>query len=295
MKIHPLLFLFFIGLCSCASLDVKEIKKLDRIPFDPLQIRPELEPNNLRIDVIRQSTTSYMGENAWNHTTDPYHPLGFDIGNGIFYDLNHNLSLRLDHFMEFAPDQEFSVEETNIRTKYKRSRVYTYRNDSLFLSGSGKNSEGYLFNKVGNQDSTSLMKKGRQLHGISKKDSTVTYYRTLNKELDIQQLDAYKYELTKRRNRETYQMIDGELFLRNLYSVHLLDNNKKIEIRAIHKNKSRLVSTIIRSQNEIFIYGRQYLGKRIKLENEALRLYTNKKPETEFRLNPELTITLTGR
>ncbi|MCL6260150.1 hypothetical protein M3O96_13695 [Aquiflexum sp. TKW24L] len=45
----------FILISSCASLDRKEIKKLDRIQFQPLQINPELEPNDLRIDVIRQS------------------------------------------------------------------------------------------------------------------------------------------------------------------------------------------------------------------------------------------------
>jgi hypothetical protein len=291
MKTQIQLFAVFISICSCASLDRQEVKKLERIQFEPLQIRPELESNNLRIDVIRQSTQNYSGENFWSYTLDPYHKMGFDLGNGIFFDLNYNLSLRLDYLLKFNGEDEFIIKETNPRIPNRQPIVYALEGDSLFISSSDKKKRKYIFNKTGNMDSLSFMKDNRQLHAVVTNENGISYFTNAKSDLQIKTPVNNQYEVEKKRRTEAYQLIDGAIYLRDLYSVHLVDANRIIEIREMRRNRSRKIFTMERSGDKIFIYGRNFSGKKITLENGVVRLFLDQKPGKEFQLVTEVGIT----
>jgi hypothetical protein len=287
MNIRFFFLVFVIGIASCATLDRSELKNLNNISFEPLQVQPGLEPNGLRIDIIRQTTQIYISDYTRHISTDPYHPLGFDLGNGIFFDLNYNLSLRLDYLLDFSGEEDFIIEETNPRIPNRQPIVHTLETDSLFKSDSDKKKREYIFNKTGDTDSLSFMKNDRQLHGVVNNESGVSYYRNSKRELQIKPANTNQYEVEKKRRTETYQLIDGVVYLRNLYSIHLVDENRIIEIRETGKNRSRKIFTIERSGDKIFVYGRKFSGKKISIENGVVRVFLDQKPEKEFQLVTE--------
>ncbi len=104
------LLMIGVGLSSCATLSVREIKSLERVPFEPLRIEPTVEPNDLRVDVIRQTKQQMVG-NTTQAVDVPNDPLGLDLGNGLFYDLNENFSLRLDYLLDFADEEAFELKK----------------------------------------------------------------------------------------------------------------------------------------------------------------------------------------
>jgi hypothetical protein len=106
-----LYFVIQIFCVSCATLNVDEIRNLHKTAFDPLELKPGYETNNLRIDLIRKTFTENVSDSVTETKDTPYHPLGFDIGNGLFYDINENLCLRLDFLLGYSSDKNFEIHE----------------------------------------------------------------------------------------------------------------------------------------------------------------------------------------
>ena len=93
MKKILLLTLPFLLLLSCNPLDLSTLDQ--DIKFEELDLKVSYELEDLRFDVIRQQTSDATSDVGDTDTEDvPYHPFGFDLGNGLFYDLNGNLGFK---------------------------------------------------------------------------------------------------------------------------------------------------------------------------------------------------------
>ena len=70
---------------------------MKKTSFHNMELSPGQEHNELRIDVIRQVTETYVDGTTTYYEDVPYHSVGLDLSNGLFYDMNGNLSFRLDY------------------------------------------------------------------------------------------------------------------------------------------------------------------------------------------------------
>jgi len=121
--------ILMIALCffSCTifrsvPLNKIEIETTETTPFEKLKIEFAYDIEELRIDLIRQTYEEEV-DSCTTETLDvAYHPMGFDLGNGLFYDLNNNLSLRVL--------QSFSIEKNE---NYEIQKTYEY-NEKYFIS-----------------------------------------------------------------------------------------------------------------------------------------------------------------
>ena len=124
MKANNYIFIILILLalgCSTTS-NISEIKELSKTRFDSLSIQPDVELYDLRIDIIRQTTQNRVNDSTTLNEVVPYNFLGFNLGNGLFYDLNDNLSLRIDYLLNVDTKNDFEIEK--IYSKSKWNRIY---------------------------------------------------------------------------------------------------------------------------------------------------------------------------
>ena len=122
-KIYHLFGLLF--LCSaCATLNKAVVSNpVNREGLEELQLLAGYDVYQLRVDLIRQVTTNYSGNNSYQTTPVPYHYLGVNLGNGLFYDANRNLSLNLDQLPELKQLKDFTITKME-RGAWKLPEVY---------------------------------------------------------------------------------------------------------------------------------------------------------------------------
>ena len=109
-----LLLLTFILLNSCATLNLSEIRSSEnKVAIDALNLRMSLEVYDLRIDLRRETTTSTVGSANGVVTTStsdvPYHPLGVYLFDGVFLDLNNNLSINVIDLVDNTYQKDFEI------------------------------------------------------------------------------------------------------------------------------------------------------------------------------------------
>jgi hypothetical protein len=162
MKKTNILCVIFILICSaCSTLIITEIQSLNKHDFDSLILKPGIEPNELRIDVIRQTYEQNVTDSTKETKDSPYNPLGFDLGNGLFYDLNGNLSFKINYLLNYSSDSDFEVEIINRPSKNKGIIKYSFCNDSLRISYPPKDKIYNKFNRTRQGDSISFNYKNK--------------------------------------------------------------------------------------------------------------------------------------
>ncbi len=262
---------------SCATLNISEIKNLEKIKFDSLTLKPGWETNNLRIDLIRQSYEENINDSTRETKETPYHSIGFDLGNGLFYDLNENLSLRLDYIFGFSKNDNFELNEITRPQKNKGYIIYRFINDTLLLQYPPRPKNYYLYHKINNPDSIAFMYKKRLLYAITETDSTLVYSGKKRKWDVINKIDDNNYYLNKKKWKKDYKYKDNNVFLENDYVVSLTDNNSRIEIKSPRKNRpDRMLYIIEKSSDKLFIYNEKYSGILIKMEGNSILIYRDK-------------------
>jgi hypothetical protein len=270
---------------SCATLNISEIKNLERIEFDSLKLSPDRETNNFRIDLIRQTQEETVNDSITETNDTPYHPLGFDLGNGLFYDLNENLCLRVDYLLGFSSDYNFEMTKINRPEKNKGIIVYRFNNDSLTVTHPPRKKVNYNYHRVGIKDSVSFMYKNRLKYAIVENDTSFIYCGKRRKWDIIYKLDENQYYQKIRRRKLNYQIKGNDIILKNNYLVSLTNNNMTLEIKKQGKRENRILYAIEKSKDKIFIYNKKYFGKKIDYDEDSITIYQNKTQLTKYKLN----------
>lgn len=104
MKNVPSMVLLGLLLAGCVLPVAFQQDELDQLThtFEPLQLVPAYETLDWRYDIIRQETCETNSEGDSYTENVPYHPLGFDLGNGLFIDVSDNLALRIDQLLSHS-------------------------------------------------------------------------------------------------------------------------------------------------------------------------------------------------
>ncbi len=279
MKKSPqVLFIIVLSiLYSCSTLNKTEIKSLTKTSFDDLIISPAYEIYDLRIDLIRQTTTEQTSENSAETVNVEYNPLGFDLGNGIFYDINNNISLRMDHFFPVKSGNNIILERYRNVKKEEPSKKYIIKDSTFCTAEKAIFSYKKCINVESYNDSICLKNKNRFLYSIVKKDSTL-FCKTKRKA---------KYAIFKKSNncyyiktwlkKKEYKLNNNEISFEKEYVIKMNKDKSIIEIYKRYIRNEALEYYIIKSKNAIYIYDKKFRGKKIEYDDNELIVYDNKK------------------
>ncbi|MBN1950821.1 MAG: hypothetical protein JW801_06430 [Bacteroidales bacterium] len=278
--IPPLAFLL---LFSCAEpLNITEIKELQQTTLDPLNLKPSMELFDLRIDIIRQTETTRVDDSTTEQQDVPYHPLGFDLGNGLFYDLNDNLCLRIDYLMDLNNHKTWKLKRNFVR-KPRNGTLYSFRNDTLTFEYDGlfrKRKFDKHVERVG--DSLSFYYGKRELFSIWEDDSSMYYGNSRRVWDEIKTEFEGSYYVPWGRRRDTYLIVDQEIILDNKYRVLRNEDGTCIEILRIGRRQDYLRFTMIRDGRSIYIYNESFYGMKLELGDQSLKYAWNQSPGIWF-------------
>jgi len=268
---------------SCSKLPIHEVASTEKRPLDSLTLNPAFEPNNLRIDLIRQSYQRSTVDSIYYETVKiAYNPLGFDLGNGLFFDLNDNLSLRLDQLLNFSTEQNFTVKQITRPNKHKGAITYLLANNLLEMSGPGRSKNRTVYQRSDFEDSIAFMGKRKFLYSIVTKNDTLQLRNSRRLLFEIHPTDEKSYEVFKRKKASDYRQVSNKIYLGKNYAIEQTPDNSRLNVLNLRKN--RILYTIEKSGNRIWIYNRQYFGNMIEVEPHELSVYHNKKLITRYEV-----------
>jgi hypothetical protein len=277
--------LFSVG---CSTLNISEINNREIGCFQPLKLAPSYESNNLRMDIIRRTYSESTGDSN-NETTVtynvPYHPFGFDLGNGLFYDLNENLSFRIDYFFQIRPLQDFKIYNNNGGVGQKRGSVlYTFRNDSLRISYPPGNKEHFRYLIKGLPDSLYFQCKGYPDYIITKDNKGMTC-RVRNCIHRINYIDSTGtcYLTHNNKNPTPCRLSGNTIMLGRLLYLILNNDGARLEIRSPGRSH-KLIYSIVKGRNTIYIFNKHYVGWKIEKNENTVSIYFNTKLISKYRL-----------
>lgn len=269
---------------SCATLDVNEIKNLAKVEFEPLQLTPDRETNDLRLDIIRETEDPSIFDSTGDTELASYHPIGFYLGNGLYYDLNRNISLKLDYLLDFSPENDFEIKTIFMPATNSDMATYRYLHDTLSISHPPRNKDHYSYHQVKYGDSIVYMNKKWFKYAIIETDTSLVHSGKKRSWDVIRKLDDENFYLDKKFYKVDFQNKGNQVFLGKSYSVRLTNNNSTIQIIGNFRKKSKVMYTIERSKDEIFIYNNKYSGNMIKLGKNSIEVYPNKKLGAKYEL-----------
>ncbi|HKM45800.1 MAG TPA: hypothetical protein VJY12_10130 [Dysgonamonadaceae bacterium] len=285
MKHRTLIYMLILILSSsCATLNISEIKNIEKTSFDALSLNPGKETNDLRIDLIRRTNQESVNDSTNKIEETPYHPIGFDLGNGLFYDLNENLCLKIDYLLGYSSDEDFEIQITNRPKKNKGQTIYKFHSDTLTKVNLQNEKSHYLYHRVQDSDSISYMYKKRMKYALIENDSSMIYSGKRRYWDVIHKLNENEYFLNKKRRKENYRITENEIFLEKDYIVCLSNSNKTIEIKRQGKRRHKILYTIEKSNEKTYIYSPKYNGLKIERIENSMLIYRDKTLLAKYEL-----------
>ncbi|NET34777.1 MAG: hypothetical protein F6K19_22585 [Cyanothece sp. SIO1E1] len=280
MKKGLLLIFSLLFLAFYSPFDAESPSKSKAATFQQLELNVAYELEELRVDVIRKESTS--SDPDGNSTTEdvPYHPLGFDLGNGLFYDLNGNLALRLKHLFDLDGQEEFSLKRIE-RVQQNRGielRKVSERAICREWRGFLGNDRSQCLDVYDQDGLVQVSRNGRFCYQIVEEEGEVKYSRNRNgrrwTRLVAEDEQTFVEQIRDRR-RDIYTQDNGEIRLGRDILLQVADTGKKIEIYRIRRNNlaPRLIFTLERKGQELLLKDRRRIVRRIKMEGDKVTVF----------------------
>lgn len=274
MKIRcSLVLLSFSVFTGCATLNKTAINNGERSSFSSLILIPSYDIYDIRIDLIRQTNEEQVDDESCPQTDNvPYHPVGFYLGNGLFIDLNDNLSLLVPKLFNINNRENFTIEKKNPQNLPGSKTIYI-KTDNLFQTKNGGIITTSDKDWIEYQDSIVRVKKGfLSSYKIIEKDESLIYYCGLDK-ITLQPNNQGYFYKTFLSRREYYQL-DNEIHIGNRYIIR--NHGDMIEILSIGLfNTEFLQYRIIKSANQLYVYDRNYRGLEITVTEKQISVNRN--------------------
>ncbi|WP_167619303.1 hypothetical protein [Maribellus sediminis] len=279
---YLLIILIFTNIACSSTLNITEIQDLTKTRFDSLSIQPAIELYGLRIDIIRQTKEEQVNDSTILEEAVSYNFLGFNLGNGLFYDLNDNLSLRVDYLLDVDPGNDFEV--AKIYSKKKRNKTYKSQNGK-FSIGYRHNKKAYDKFQVENFNDSLCISYGKKLrYSIAMTDSLTKLTRSDRVLDEIQMKDKNFYYQKFSKRVDEYKLLDKTIILDDKYKITQNENGDIIQIYKISKKGDYLRFRIIQDDRNIFIYNDKFSGKKIIKDNNKFTFYYNDLIGYEFKV-----------
>lgn len=278
LVIIPLL----VGCFTATPLNKQEIAALQDRYLDSLTLRVDHTVDQLRFDIIRQEYEQRINDSTVETRLVAYHPLGFDLGNGLFFDLNKNLSLRLNHLLDIQETTNYSLKKT-VPTKrkthisYKSNEGGEYCNSWTNLFGKEKT---VCVQQKSVATTVQLFRKGRLCYTIEKADNKTIYTsgRRQKNKCIIEEVETKNFTVGRRKRK--IQFLQDHRNQLKLGRYHLLKYNiehNRIEIYQRGRKKNTLLYLIKKGKDKLFIYNPRYFGYKIEFDSNQLIIFRNNK------------------
>ena len=280
-------FLFFcFGCYSLPTLNQKEILKSTNDSFMPSQLEIAYEVEGLRLDIIRQTTHRKMEIPVQNH------PLGFDLGNGLFYDMNQNLSLRIDKLLGIKTGEDYSIKKYYSNAIH--STISRERENGKFCE-KGENFNGVIFEecskltRTGNILNFYWRGKEKLLYSIEQRGHTFMYFKPgiTKPKLVMSKKASNQFTVGNTKKQKDFSLENQTLFLEGKYVIRQNESESKIQVFEKKRKKEKLIMTIKRGDGHIFIYDKNWRGLDIVLNENKREIVIYKNDELWFMMKRE--------
>lgn len=279
---NPLCILLVMICGSCATLSISDISSPDRNAFSPLKLEPAIEASDLRIDLVRHTTEVQVNDSTRESRDTPYHPVGFDLGNGMFYDLNGNLGFRIDELIGVTGMDCYSLEQTTRRRQSRADYIYEYCGNTFTITYPPGRRKHYQYNKITDGNTISVMYRNRLQYSVDFNDKTIVYRGRKRKWDTLHKMDENRYYHRMGWWREYFTLEDKKLYLERDYIIELIDNESQIRIIRPGFLINRTVLTIAKSGGNLYVYDHRYQGLKVEFTEKGLRVYRNRRFSEEW-------------
>lgn len=260
--------------------DSENLSKKKTSTFQQLELNVAYELEELRVDLIRQEETTSDGDG--NSTTEDvdYHPLGFDLGNGLFYDLNGNLALRLKHLFDLDGQEEFSLKRIERVQQNKGIELRKVSERAICREWRGVlgNDRSQCLDVYDQDGVVQVSRNGRFCYQIVEEEGEVKYSRRRNGGRWTRLLEDGEQtfvEQIRNRRRDIYTQENGEVRLGRDILLKVTDAGSKIEIYRIRRYdlEPRLIFTLARKGEELVLKDRRRIVRRVKMESDKVTVF----------------------
>lgn len=269
-KINYLFFIVFTFLlASCATLDKAALRQLQPSPIQDLALQPAFDLYDIRLDIIRQKDA---GDSTAIEENRPYRTLGFKLGNGLFFDLNRNISLLVPEMLGLEGTENFLIEEHNRRgriiSEYQREpEAYTVKVHALIPWTQKAQLEF--------SDTSLAVRRGLMgRYTLSWTDSTLQHKGFLESNTIVPVEGGFM--IPKLLARRKYLQDGQTITLDNRYRVARQGNTIFISQKYLIGGWQRR-HTMVRSENVTFVYDRYKRGMKITLLDDELIVEQNRR------------------
>ncbi len=276
-KIFFLSIFAFAILQSCSPVLEQNITNLEKIDLEPLKLEPGYDLYSIRLDVIRETETSAGGQGGTQFAS--YNRLGFHLGNGLFYDLNNNLSILVDKLYEIKENENFEITERvtpQRRNRYtKEGNTYEERYGTFLAS-----TQMTRFERD-EEDGSLIIRESllSKLRIYESEDELLMKYPLGKTAI---RWDGKGYEVKQLFGRRNFVQIGKGVDLDGRY--YITQRNNRIEIfrNRSFSNKRNLLFTIIQGEDEIIIYNKKNRGFRMIKNGNKIEYLRNRTPQVYY-------------
>jgi len=245
-----------------------------------LQIAYELE--ELRLDIIRQETSSSDADGNTTSEKVDYHPLGFDLGNGLFYDLNDNLSLRVKHLFALDGEDNFAIKRIQRVEQNKGIQVSNISADAICREWRGLlgNDREQCLDVSDKGGTLEVTRNGRFCYKIVEEEQAVHYSRNRKgRRLTTLQVEGEKNFVEQNRRKDAYKQEGDEISLGRELLVKRNATGDKIEIYRIRRYQDpRLLYTVQKKGDDLFIKKRRRRAQRVEVQADKVTIHGRWRP-----------------
>ncbi len=284
-----LLFVFIsLALAGCSVLKPTGVEPELRTTPAPLTTRPGYDIYNLRADIVRQQTTTMVNE-VYMTEPMPYNKIGMRIGNGLFFDMNNNLSIDLLRML----DADESVEFTITKTYYKhngelsgRQQVHKREGGWYCISTGGPSSvnpEKCIEIKSA-EDSLLFTRKNRELYTITASAEQISLSRKGKTLERIRQEPGGQYASGVKRTGKLFLTDSASVYLGSRYLVTRDEKEKEVRIYERRKKSNRLIKTVVESDKQLLVTSGRRNEMRIVWNEAKLTVFEGARKLYELEL-----------
>ena len=288
MKIRflPGLLLVFL-LTACTFSRPLNLHGLKNAPFEDPVLRPDYDLYGLRIDIIRQTHDESETDSTSTTEDDPYHQLGFDLGNGLFFDYNSNLGLRIDRLLAVEPGKSYTLREI-FNVPKGRGNTYAFEAGEFCRNSHipPKDGADYCYSIEEEGHRITMGNRRGPVFYIERRDTALVYSGRPAKDKQIREIVTAgedRYEIPQKR-KSAFSLDENGINLNNWYLIKASDDGRKLEIYAGRRGKQRLLYTLERTENTLLVYNRKKYGMLIRLQDNRLDLVRNDKVIRRYEL-----------
>jgi len=257
------LVLFLFLMTSYTTINKTSNENTPKKDFKNLVLIPDYELYNIRIDIIRQTEINPSTNETENK---PYYPIGFYLGNGIFVDLNDNVSFLVPKLLHIKNSENFTLEQRFHGNIFNPTTIYK-KQDSLFSIKNKGLINIVTKNKITKKDSAIIVKSTLlSKYTIIKSENSLSFQSGWDKNTIKKDKEGYEYKTLfgniKCRKKGNEIEVNNRYIFKN--------NGDTLEIYNKGLGKLKFLNArIIKSQNKLLVLNKWHKKLEITVtENE---------------------------